>query len=135
MGLGFPQSGELSNQQIRRRAASAALLAHLGLGLFGCGRCPSSLADKPLSLEPFPVSGKCFLRDLVLSHCLFGFDLTKCLTRVALRLGHRLGRLKLARCLCHSFAFSPISTSRRMASGRDISASCMAIQSSIEAIC
>src|ERR1700681_4274471 len=65
------------------------------------------LSSQPLGLEPLAIVGKCLLRDLVLSHCLLGINLAKCLARIALRFGDRLAWFKLARCLCHFFAFSP----------------------------
>src|SRR5271156_5135041 len=64
------------------------------------------LPGQPLGLEPLPVGIKCPLCNLMLSHCLLGIDLAKCLTRLALRFGDWLGRFKLAGCLCHFFAFS-----------------------------
>ena len=54
----------------------------------------------------------------MLSHCLLGIDLAKCLTRIALGLGELFGWLNRARRLCHFFTFIPSSTSRRIASGR-----------------
>src|ERR1035437_5063091 len=81
-------------------------------------RLQPGFARQPLGLEPLAIVGKCLLRDLVLSHCLFGINLAKCLARIALRFGARLGWFKLARCLCHFFAFRPSSTRRRMASER-----------------
>ena len=50
----------------------------------------------------------------MLSHCLLGIDLAKCLTRIARGFGEVFGWLNLARRLCHSFTFSPSSASRRM---------------------
>src|SRR6202140_5871 len=66
------------------------------------------LSCQPLGLEPLAIVGKRLLRDVVLSHCLSGINLAKCLARIALRFGDPLGcGFKLARCLCHFFAFSP----------------------------
>ena len=47
----------------------------------------------------------------MLSHCLLGIDLAKCLTRIARGFGEVFGWLNLARRLCHSFTFSPSSAS------------------------
>jgi len=58
---------------------------------------------------------ECLLRNLVLSHRLFGIDFAKCLMRIALRFGDWFGWFKLARCLCHLFTLSA-SYRRRMAS-------------------
>src|SRR6202140_3535304 len=91
------------------------------------------LSCQPLGLEPLAIVGKRLLRDVVLSHCLFGINLAKCLARIALRFGDPLGcGFKLARCLCHFFAFSPSSTRRRMASERTVSLA--AAQASVSAI-
>jgi hypothetical protein len=86
----------------------------LRLGAFGFrGRGPRSLPGEPLCLQTLTVVSEGLLRDLVLSHCLLGIDLAKCLTRIALGFGGRLWWLKPARRLCHFFAFSPISTASR----------------------
>jgi hypothetical protein len=90
----------------------------LGLGFLRCDLHPSRLPRQPLGLDPLPVCMECLLNDLVLSHRLFGIDLAKCLTGIALRFGDWLPWFKLARCLCHFFTFSPNSTRRRMASAR-----------------
>ena len=61
------------------------------LGAFGFrGRGPRSLPGEPLCLQTLTVVSEGLLRDLVLSHCLLGIDLAKCLTRIALGLGGRL---------------------------------------------
>src|SRR5438876_128620 len=94
----------------------------LRLGAFGFrGRGPRSLPGEPLCLQTLTVVREGLLRDLVLSQCLLGIDLAKCLTRIALGFGGRLWWLKPARRLCHFFAFSPISTRRRNASERVVS--------------
>jgi hypothetical protein len=86
----------------------------LRLGDFGFrGRGARSLPFEPLCLQTLTVVRECLLCNLVLSHCLFGVDLAKCLTRIALGFGGRLWWLKPARRLCHFFAFSPISTASR----------------------
>jgi hypothetical protein len=79
--------------------ATAALLTYLllGLGFLGCNRRPGGLPRQLLGLEPLPVGRKCPLCNLVLSHCRFGINTAKCLTRIALRFGDRLGWFKLAR--------------------------------------
>jgi len=92
---------------------SAALFSLLGLGFLGRDRRLGGLPLQPLSLKPLPVGSKCLLRNPMLRHCRFGIELAKCLTRFALRFGDRLGWLNLARCLCHFFAFSASSKSRR----------------------
>ena len=79
----------------------------LGLGFLRCDRRPGGLPSQPLGLEPLPVGWKCLLRNLVLSHCRFGIDLAKCLTRIALRFGDRLGWFKLARCLLSFLRLQP----------------------------
>src|SRR6266850_646237 len=77
----------------------------LRLGGFGFrGRGPRSLPCEPFCLQTLTVVRECLLRDLVLSHCLLGIDLAKCLTRIALGFGGRL---------CHFFTFSPSSTASR----------------------
>src|SRR5947207_1785246 len=86
----------------------------LGLGFLGRHWRFGGLPCQPLGLEPLPVGIKCLLCKFVLSHCLFGIDLAKCLTRRALRVGDRLRWFKLARCLCHFFTLSP-GYRRRMA--------------------
>src|SRR6266404_2845416 len=102
----------------------------LRLGAFGFrGRGPRSLPGEPLCLQTLTVVRKCLLRDLVLSHCLLGVDLAKCLTRIALGFGDLFGRLKPVRRFCHFFAFSPISTSLRMASGRPGRSAILPLQS------
>src|ERR1700746_1800358 len=73
----------------------------LGLGSLSRDWRPGSLPRQPLCLETLPVCVECFLSDLVLSHCLFGLDLAKCVTRFALHFGDRLMWSKFARCLCH----------------------------------
>ena len=70
------------------------------------GRRRRSLSCEPFFLQTLTVVRECLLRDLVLSHCLLGVNWTKCFTRIALGFGGRL---------CHFFALSPSSTSRRMA--------------------
>ena len=86
----------------------------LRLGGFGFrGRWPRSLPREPFCLQTLTVVRECLLRDLVLSHCLLGIELAKCLTRIALGFGGRLGWLNPARRLCHFFVFTPISTSSR----------------------
>src|SRR6266481_1018931 len=87
-------SGELSDR-------IAALFDLLGLSSLRYDRRPGGFARQPLGLEPLPVGRKCLLCNLVLSHCLSGTELAKCLARFAFRFGDRLGRFKLARCLSH----------------------------------
>src|SRR5207253_11359091 len=63
----------------------------LRLGGFGFrGRGPRSLPCEPFCLQTLTVVREGLLRDLVLSHCLLGIDLAKCLTRIALGFGGRL---------------------------------------------
>src|SRR5947208_5196270 len=86
----------------------------LRLGAFGFrGRGPRSLPGEPLCLQTLTVVREGLLRDLVLSHCLLGIDLAKCLTRIALGFGDLFGRLKPVRRFCHFFTFSPSSTASR----------------------
>jgi hypothetical protein len=104
-----------ARENAQRRPKGDGFLTRLllGLGFLGCDRRPGGLPRQPLGLEPLPVGRKCLLCNLVLSHCLSGINLAKCLTRSALRLSGWLGWFKFARCLCHFFAFSPSSTKRR----------------------
>src|SRR5438093_10797984 len=86
----------------------------LRLGAFGFrGRGPRSLPGEPLCLQTLTVVREGLLRDLVLSHCLLGIDLAKCLTRIALGFGDLFGRPKPVRRFCHFFTFSPSSTASR----------------------
>jgi hypothetical protein len=81
------------------------MLFRLRLGGFAFrGQWRRSLPCEPFRLQSLAVVRECFLRDLVLRHCLLSTMLTECLTRIELGFGGRL---------CHIFTFSPISTSRR----------------------
>ena len=81
----------LSTQVLSRPAIVALFALPLRLGFLRCDRRPGSLPRQSLGLETLPVSVECLLSDVVLSQCLFGIDLAKCLARVALRFGDRLG--------------------------------------------
>lgn len=72
----------------RRRARSFRLRL---AGFRFCRRHPHSLSCEPLGLETLAVVRKCILCEFVLSDCLFGIDLAKRLTRVALCFADRLG--------------------------------------------
>ena len=123
---GVPEGAIASRSHLRSFTNSSCSAKSVGqchlafdlLALVLGGRRPSGLPCEPLCLQALAVVRKRLLSDLVLGHCLFGINLTECLTRFALSFADRFRLLKFARRLCHFFAFSPISTSRRMASGR-----------------
>ena len=89
------------------------IISSSGFGFRLRDRRSRGLPRKPLGLKPLAIVRKYLLRDLLLSHYLFGVDLAKCPTRFALGFGDRLRWLKFARHLHRFLAFQPASYSDR----------------------